>query len=92
MSSWDGPVADMQKAYHCIMTTEEGTGTLSWIIHNCDIGHGHARKLSIISFIACYICYLSEYHRLYINENHDIAVAMSPSRADPVLELNILQG
>ena len=27
---------------------------------------------------------------IYINENHDIAIAMSPSRADPVLGLNIL--
>ena len=29
---------------------------------------------------------------LFDNENHDIAIAMSPSRADPVLGLNILQG
>ena len=30
---------------------------------------------------------------LYIlHENHDIAIAMSSSRADPVLGLNILQG
>ena len=27
-----------------------------------------------------------------MNENHDIAIAMSFSRADPVLGLNILQG
>ena len=31
--------------------------------------------------------------KLFIyNENHDIAIAMSSSRADPMLGLNILQG
>ena len=29
---------------------------------------------------------------IFTNENHDIAIAMSSSRADPVLGLNILQG
>ena len=28
----------------------------------------------------------------YVDENHDIAIAMSSSRADPMLGLNILQG
>ena len=30
-------------------------------------------------------------HELLVNEIHDIAIAMSSSRADPVLGLNILQ-
>ena len=30
--------------------------------------------------------------RVSMYENHDIAIAMSYSRADPVLGLNILQG
>ena len=33
-----------------------------------------------------------QHNKIYYNENHDIAIAMSSSRAVPVLGLNILQG
>ena len=39
-----------------------------------------------------YNAYTNTHTELLMNENHDIAFAMSSLRADPVLGLNILQG
>ena len=41
----------------------------------------------LLSILHMYI-----YTSIIYNENHDIAIAMSSSRANPVLELNILHG
>ena len=57
---------------------------------------------SRVTNVTCYkleICFLNlliqtenKNTSIYLNENRDIAIAMSSSRADPVLGLNILQG
>ena len=44
-----------------------------------------AKRIYLMSFGHQYLLVT-----IYTDENHDIAIAMSPSRADPVLGLNIL--
>ena len=44
------------------------------------------------TFRDIFLYHITEFDIYIFNENHDIAIAMSSSHADPVLGLNILQG
>ena len=52
--------------------------------------HQYFKKDQFI--IKCILVPQVFYCKIYIHENHDIPIAMSSSRADPVIGLNILQG